>query len=122
MEKDTLDTAISLLCELHSMGCTEDDIKEVILQMWLAHTDEPLSISDINPTNHWGDYWKKPEQNLSTYMQMYKIVDDTNEQDTYDIKGRIKALDKLIDKALEARDRKAFTKYTRERNMLKLEL
>ncbi len=93
MEKDTLDTAISLLCELHSMGCTEDDIKEVIIQMWrLAHTDEPLSISDIN------------------------------EQDTYDIKGRIKELDKLIDKALEARDRKAFTKYTRERNMLKLEL
>jgi uncharacterized protein YpiB (UPF0302 family) len=117
MEKDTLDTAISLLCELHSMGCTEDDIKEVILQMWLAHTDEPLSISDINPTNQ-----KKPEQNLSTYMQMYKIVDDTNEQDTYDIKGRIKMLDKLIDNALEARDRKAFTKHTQERNLLMLEL
>ena len=85
MEKDTLDTAISLLCELHSMGYTEDYIKEVIIQM-------------------------------------YKIVDDTKEQDTYDIKGRIKALDKLIDKALDAMDRNAFTKYTRERNMLKLEL
>jgi len=120
MKEDTLDKAISLLGELHSIGYTEEEIKEVIIQMWLEHTDEPLSISDINPTDHWSDYWKKPQQELSTYMKMYKVVDDT--QDTYDVKGRIKALDKLIDKALEARDRKAFTKYTRERNMLKLEL
>ena len=120
MNEDTLDRAISILGELHNMGCTEEEIKEVIIRMWIEHTDEPLSIGDINPTNHWGDYWREPKQELSTYMKMYKVVDDT--QDTYDVKGRIKALDKLIDKALEARDRKAFTKYTRERNMLKLEL
>jgi hypothetical protein len=117
---DILEKAVGILEDLHKSELTKEEIKEVIIRMWLEHTDDPLSISDINPTNHWGDYWKKPEQNLSTYMKMYKVVDDT--QDTYDVKGRIKALDKLIDNALEARDRKAFTKYTRERNMLKLEL
>ncbi len=43
MEKDTLDTAISLLCELHNMGCTEEEIKEVIIRMWIEHTDETLT-------------------------------------------------------------------------------
>ena len=122
MNEDTLDRAISILGELHNMGCTEEEIKEVIIRMWIEHTDEPLSIGDINPTNHWGDYWREPKQELSTYMKMYKVVDDTQDQDTYDVKGRICELDKLIDKSLATGDRAAFMKYSKERNMLRLEV
>lgn len=132
-EKDTLDKAISLLADLNSHGYSSEDIKEVIIHMWIEHTDEPLSIGPISKittsnvtttkltAQKSSENKKNPE--LSTYMKQYKIADDPyyQDQDTYDVQSRIYELNKLIDKALVEGNRKAFMKYSKERNILMLE-
>lgn len=72
----------------------------------------------------WGDYWKNPLSfflgiDLSSTEEYVYIRIDSK---PYDIQGRINTLDKLIDKSLAVRDKTSFMKYSKERNILMLEV
>lgn len=47
---------------------------------------------------------------------------ETVEPKPFDINSRISEIDQLIDKSLSSGDKESFMRYSRERNMLKLEL
>lgn len=43
-DNGVFDRAIELLDQLDSEGFSDDEIKEIIIRMWLETTDEPLHI------------------------------------------------------------------------------